>query len=210
MISIKIIQLAHINSMKNPIKKIFLASSVPLLFAGCASLKSNVPFPEPTDGDRARIRVVIPSVFNSYRGVVGYPNSQCLPKSAVGNSGHVVGSSFGFEKNLNGQKIGMPTTSFSEKKGYITAEAYLSADQPVVFTFVMPASADSVSNGSVEYTTYYKGCVAKVGFTPKTNADYELIFPSSGNCQFELNRLVDDKGVVSTNPVPTKAVDKCP
>jgi hypothetical protein len=188
-------------------KKIFLISSIPLLFAGCAALKNNVPFPEPKDGDRARIRVIIPSLFNDYRGVVGYPNSQCMSKK--NKSGHVVGSSFGFEKHLNGQKIGMPNTPFSEKKGYITAEAYVSANQPVIFTFLMPNSASSASTGATNYTTYYGGCTANVGFTPKTNEDYELIFPSSGNCQFELNRLIDEKGVVSTNAIPTKAVENC-
>jgi len=190
-------------------KKTFLTFSISLLFTGCAALKSNVPFPEPKDGDRARIRVVIPSVFNNYRGVVGYPNTQCMPKSAVGTSGLVLGSSFGFEKHLNGQKIGMPTTPFSEKKGYIAAEVYLSASQPIIFTFLMPDFASSVSTGTVKQTTYYKGCRAKVSFTPKANTDYELVFPSSGNCKFELNHLADDKGIVSASPIPTYAVEDC-
>jgi hypothetical protein len=188
-------------------KKILLTFITPLLFAGCAAIKNNVPFPEPKDGDRARIRVVIPSVFNNYRGVVGYPNSQCMSRKTSG--GHVVDSSFGFEKNLNGQKIGMPTTPFSEKKGYITTEAYLPANQPVIFTFLMPGDASAISTGTMNYTTYYKGCIAKVGFTPKTNADYELIFPSNGSCQFALNRLIADKGVVSAEPVSTNDVENC-
>lgn len=188
-------------------KKIFSAFSIPFLLAGCAAIKNNVPFPEPKDGDRARIRVIAPSVFNEYRGVSGYPNSQCLSKKTAG--GHVLGISFGFEKHLNGQKIGMPTTPFSQKEGYVKAEVYLVANQPVIFTFLRPDYASTASTGIMGYTTYYKGCTAKVGFTPKTDEDYELIFPSSESCEFKLNRLTADNGVVSASPVPTNDIKNC-
>ncbi|MDY7546020.1 hypothetical protein RGU75_07225 [Glaciimonas sp. CA11.2] len=190
-------------------KKILLVLNIPLMLLGCAAIKNNVTFPEPKDGERARIRVIIPKVFNDYRGSTGYPNSQCLPKNLSGG-GHIASSYlFGFEKNLNGQKIGIPTTTFSEKKGFVAAEAYLSANRPVIFTFLMPAGASTMSTGTTSYTRYYQGCMAKVGFTPRVNADYELIFPSSGSCQFELSRLIVDKDTVLARPITTDDVRDC-
>ncbi len=189
-------------------KKIFFIYSLPFLLAGCAGLKGNVPLQEPKDGDRARIRVIVPTVFNNYRGTAGYPNSQCLGKKIVG-SGHVASSyPFGFEKNLNGQKIGVPTTPAAEKKGVVNAEAYLAANQPIIFTYLMPDSASSTTVNGLTSTRYYKGCTARVGFTPEVNADYELDF-SSDNCQFELHRLMVDKDVVSATPVSTNEVKNC-
>lgn len=190
-------------------KKLFFIFNLPLLLAGCIALKNNVALTEPTVGERARIRVVIPSVFNNYRGVTGYPNSQCSTKTSAGQ-GHVVSSyPFGFEKNSNGQKIGIPATRYSEEKDYVKAEVYLSANQPTKFSFLMPASASKVDTGLLQMTTYYNGCVARIILTPKANADYELVFPSKESCEFELNRLGTDKGDVSAIPVPANDVEIC-
>jgi hypothetical protein len=197
---------------KTLMKKLLFIFSLPLLLTACGIGKYNVAYSEPKDGDRARIRVIVPTVFNAYRGVTAFPNMQCLPKRPVGG-GHVVGSyAMGFENNLNGQKIGIPASAFSDKKGYVKAEAYLSANQPVMFTFSKPNSTSEspTALGNTKMITIYPdNCFARVVFIPQTNADYELVFTSETSCQFELNRLTVDQGVVSTAPVIQRNIEIC-
>lgn len=193
-------------------KKLLFIFSLPFFLTGCGIAKYNVAFNEPKDGDRARIRVIVPKVFNAYRGVTGYPNTQCLSKRPAG-SGHIASSyAIGFENNLNGQKIGIPATTWSEKKEYVKAETYLSANQPVLFTFSKPNTTSESPTGIAGtklLTIYHDSCFAKIGFIPQKDADYELVFTSETSCQFELNRLAADNGVVSAIPVPTNNVENC-
>jgi uncharacterized protein YceK len=93
-------------------KKILFLIAATFLLSGCNTLKQNVVVSEPTDGERARVRVVIQDI--DYRGVRAYPNSTCVNDKLPGN-GMVanVQMILGFEKNLNNKKIGMPETAHS-------------------------------------------------------------------------------------------------
>jgi hypothetical protein len=159
--------------------------------SGCAALKENVAIREPSENPRARIRVLIPSVLNVYRGVRGYPNSACVGSKVDGN-GNIVSSQLGFEKHLNGQSLGMPTTELSQRKNTVKAEFFAVADQPISFRYLIPDISSLTIVGSDEYRTRIPGCTANISMTPEAGADYELAFElgASGKCAYEARKLV--------------------
>lgn len=193
-------------------KKLLYIFGLPFLLIAYGIGKYNVAHDATKDGGRARIRVIVPTVFNAHREVTAFPNIQCLSKRPAG-SGHVAGSyAIDFDNNLNGQKIGIPASALSEKKGYVKAETYLAANQPIMFTFSRPQSTSespTVPGNTKMVTTYQNSCFARVVFIPETNVDYELVFTSEASCEFELNRLTVDRGVVSAAPVGQRNIEVC-
>jgi len=197
------------------INRFNMLSLVCLVFlSGCAALKENVAIREPSENPRARIRVLIPSVFGVYRGVRGYPNSTCVGSEVVGN-GNIVSSQFGFEKHLNGQSLGMPATELSQRKDTEKAEFFAVADQPISFRYLIPDIASVIIVGGYEHRTRIPGCSANISMIPEAGADYELAFElgTPGTCVHEVRKLlvgpVDGNSSVSRVPLPIQRVGAC-
>jgi hypothetical protein len=170
--------------------------------SGCSALKHNVEFEQPTEGPRARVRVVVPAVFNGYRGVRAFPDKNCLPDVNSPGNGNVVASQFGFEANLTGQKLGMPETPLSAKEGTKQAEIFVTAGQPIVFHYKAPAMATEKAGGG--FVTVYH-CGLPVSFIPEAGVDYELEFVDHVNsCASSLLRLD-----APLTRLPAKRVDNC-
>jgi len=177
------------------------------IIAGCSALKHNVVVAEPTEGDRARIRVVIPNI--DYRGVRAYPNSACvnwdLPGAGMVTS---VQMSLGFEKNLNEKKIGIPTTTYSGNNNYMTAEIYAAANQPITFSINKPPLTEPAGGGYVRF--YPKtACSNAVSFTPEANGDYELVFSDELNCPTTVHKLSVRQQHFEVTPVESQVATRC-
>jgi hypothetical protein len=178
-----------------------------VLITGCSAIKHNVVVTEPADGDRARIRVVIPNI--DYRGVRAYPNSACVNGDLPG-AGMVasVQMSLGFEKNLNEKKIGMPTTTYSKNNNYMTAEIYAAANQPITFSINKPAL--TVPEGGGYVRIYPKtACSNAVSFTPEANGDYELVFSDELNCPATVQKLTVGQQHFEVTPVESQVAKRC-
>jgi len=195
--------------------RLCMLSLASLVFlSGCAALKENVAIREPSENPRARIRVVIPSVFNAYRGVRGYPNSACIGKKVDGN-GNIVSSQFGFEKHLNGQSLDMPATELAQRKNTVKAEFFAVADQPISFRYLIPDISSLTIVGNDEFRTRIPGCTANISMVPEAGADYELAFElgASGKCAYEARKLVvrpsEGDSTASLIPFPIQAVGTC-
>lgn len=158
-----------------------------LVLSGCSALKHNVEVEQPRDGPRARVRVIVPSVFNGYRGVRAFPNRDCLPDLASPGNGNVVASQFGFEKNLTGQDLGMPKTPLPARESVKQAEIFVTAGQPIVFHYRAPAMATENAIGRLQKVHH---CALPVSFVPEAGADYELeFFDHVTSCTSRLLRL---------------------
>jgi hypothetical protein len=192
---------------------------LPMMVAlsGCGALKNNVAFEQPLEGARARVRVVIPTELNQYRGVRAFPNKDCVPdlrhERPPGN-GNVVASNYGFEANLNGQKIGMPETPLSAKKDTKQAEIFVTAGQPVVFRYMLPGVGGTVVRNGVSAPA--TGCPMSVSFIPEAGADYELEFHEldlsvslQGSCAANLYRIGASAPGKEAAPIQVKQVDNC-
>lgn len=161
------------------------------LLSGCSALRSNVALEQPKEGPRARVRVITPSVFNEYRGVRAYPNQACIADNKAPGNGNVVGTQFGFEKSLTGQKLGMPESASSVKEDNNQAEVFVAANQPITFKYLKPDSASVTVIAGFKSTVRLPGCIAAVSFIPEAGADYELVFgdDSSKGCGYSSTRL---------------------
>jgi hypothetical protein len=180
---------------------LIIAATVAL--SGCSALKHNVKFEQPTEGPRARIRVVVPAVFNGYRGVRAFPNRDCLPDVNSPGNGNIVASQFGFEENLTGQKIDMPETLLSAKEDTKQAEIFVTAGQPIVFHYKAPVIAVGTSEDK-RFDVFYH-CALPVSFIPEAGADYELEFVDyDTSCVASLLRLD-----ALPTPLRVKRVDNC-
>lgn len=180
------------------------------LIGGCA-VKGNVTVVEPTAGVRARIRVAAldDAPMGAYRGVRAYPGSQCADRSVPGN-GNVVNPSMGFEKTLNDQSRGMPSTVHSQDNGLRKAEFYATADQPIAITYVrVPSQSVAVAGGMQTTTTYRDGCSHAVQFTPEPNADYEIVFDPARSCKVLAYQLIQTGGQVVAMPFDVQAAQAC-
>lgn len=161
------------------------------LFSGCSALRNNVVVEEPTLGPLARVRIVIPDI--SYRGVRAYPLHSCISQHIPGN-GMVASSQMvlGFEKNLNGRKIDMPVSSYSDRKGFVSAEIFAAGGEPIAFRFMKPST--QLVNGPY-VRVLPDGCGLGVTFVPKANEDYELTFGDEGRCEVNAVRLLLKNGI---------------
>ena len=124
---------------------------MPVLSA-CGSIKGNVSVKEPPEGTRAKIRVAMPSQSNlthAYRGIRAYPNAACISKENPNGGMIMSNAAVGFEKTLNGKKIGMVKTQLSESKNFIKAEFYAAANQPIAFSFYKTSNASSVTQNNI-------------------------------------------------------------
>ncbi|MDR2508368.1 MAG: hypothetical protein LBD67_10355 [Candidatus Accumulibacter sp.] len=169
----------------------FLLFASMAILSGCAALKHNVKFEQPTEGPRARVRVVIPAKLSHYRGVRAFPNSDCVFDVNSPGNGNVVAAWYGFEANLTKQKLGMPETALSVKKDTNQAEIFVVARQPIVFRYRLP---DMSVPMSAPVHGYYRvriipGCAVAVSFTPEAEADYELEFGDLTACSYDLFQL---------------------
>ena len=144
-------------------RKVLFLIAAGFLLSGCNTLKQNVVVSEPTEGERARVRVVIQDI--DYRGVRAYPNSACVNDTLQGN-GIVanVQMVLGFEKNLNNKKIGIPETAHSVDINFVSSEIYVAANEPITFRFHKP-------NTKIEagiYSTWRNdGCYMKKTLIPE-------------------------------------------
>ena len=192
-------------------KPIYFVLLFALFLSGCSTLKKNVPFDGPKEGARARIRVVISSFFNDYASVRAYPNAECIPQGALTpGEGVVVNSQFGFEANLNGQKIGMPETLVSSDDRFNKSEIYVRANQPIVFNYGGPTL--NLVRTSL-YNVYYARCGTSIMFVPQDGVDYEIEFDTVGlrNCDYRVSKIdASIKDVLERNSVPATMTSRCP
>lgn len=181
---------------------IFLA-----VLCGCTALKQNVVVTEPTDGARARIRVVIPNV--DYHGVRAFPDSACVNRS-LPNSGMVtsVQMVLGFEKNLNGKKIGVPETLYSADTRYMSAEIYAKANEPITFSISKPPETEGVG-GQYVRVYYATACNQAVSFIPNANSDYELVFSGAKNCPAMARQLIKTEAQYQEKIIPLEPATAC-
>lgn len=152
-----------------------------LLFSGCSSFSTQFSkLKEPISGDMARVRV------HANMLVKGIPNSDCVDWSKPGAGtifGGLVGSS-----GYVGRSLDMPNPHFLPRKS--SAEFFVTADEPVVFTLLN--TPESRMNCSISVT-----------FTPEKDRDYELLmateavklgFLSEGSrCQAVLYDVTDEQ-----------------
>lgn len=181
------------------------------LIGGCA-VKGNVTVTEPTEGARARIRVAAldDGPVRSYRGVRAFPGSQCADRNLPGN-GNVVNPTMGFEKTLNDQRRGMPSTANSQDSDLRKAEFYATADQPIAITYLRaPSQSVSVTAGVQTTTTYRDSCSRGVQFTPEANSDYEIVFDAARSCGVLAYQLIQTEGLVVAKPIDIQAARACP
>lgn len=178
-----------------------------LTLSGCSALRENVVVSEPDSGARARIRVVIPLSSAAYRGVRAYPGSRCVSHRLPGN-GMVVNMQMilGFEKNLNGRKLGIPETDLSQDKDYVSAEIYAAAEQPISFSYLKPAS--EIVNGPYS-TIYPDGCGLSVSFVPAAGADYELDFEAAAQCVAHAVELRQEGISPQARPIALQVAPAC-
>lgn len=175
------------------------------LLSGCNTLKQNVVVSEPTEGERARVRVVIQDI--DYRGVRAYPNSACVNDKLQGN-GMVanVQMVLGFEKNLNNKKIGIPETAHSVDINFVSSEIYVAANEPITFRFHKP-------NTKIEagiYSTWRNdGCYMKKTLIPEPDGDYELIFTDMPRCLATAHKIVRTNESTTMVPVEYKDTTDC-
>lgn len=180
------------------------------LIGGCA-VKGNVTVIEPTDGPRARIRVAAldEGPMRAYRGVRAYPGSQCIAQDIPGN-GNVVNPSLGFEKTLNDQHRGMPSTVNSQDGDLRKAEIYATANQPIALKYFRAASQSvSVAAGVQTTTTYRDYCAHSVQFIPEAGADYEIVFDAARSCGVLAYQLVQTDGQVAAIPMKIQDAPAC-
>ncbi len=180
------------------------------LISGCA-VKGNVTVIEPSEGARARIRVAAldDGPTGPYRGVRAFPGSQCADRSVPGN-GNVVNPTMGFEKTLNDQRRGMPSTAHSQDNDLRKAEFYATADQPIAITYArMPSQSVNVVGGMQTTTTYRDGCSRGVQFTPEANADYEIVFDAARSCKVLAYQLIQTEGRVVAKPIDMQVAQAC-
>lgn len=208
------------------LRPISLVLTVLALNTGCSALKHNVPVDEPKDGPRARIRVVIPSVFNNYAAVRAYPDTACIPKinESPGN-GNVVVSQFGFAANLNDQKIGIPDTPVSLDKSHNNAEIYVRANQSITFFYLGPVGRIDMP---IERNVRYSSCGFAIALIPQADTDYQIEFDrprepgaitehvatgAEANCRhtYRVTQInASPTNTVEQTPVSATRVDACP
>jgi hypothetical protein len=186
-------------------KKILFLIAATFLLSGCNTLKQNVVVSEPTNGERARVRVVIQDI--DYRGVRAYPNSTCVNDKLPGN-GMVanVQMILGFEKNLNNKKIGMPETAHSVDKNFVSSEIYVAANEPITFRFHKP---NTVLKGGAYDIVLKDGCYMKKTLIPEPNGDYELIFTDVPQCLALAHKIVKTNELTTMVPVEYKDTTDC-
>jgi hypothetical protein len=186
-------------------KNILFLMVLGFFLSGCTTIKQNVVVNEPVDGERARVRVVIPDI--DYRGVRAYPNSACVNDKLPGN-GMVanVQMFLGFEKNLNNKKIGMPETAHSVDKNFVNSEIYVAANEPITFRFHKP---NTVLKSGVYVTVLDDGCYVKKTLVPALNGDYELVFSDPPQCLATAQKIVKTSESMMMVPVEYKDTTDC-
>jgi hypothetical protein len=201
---------------KKSIMKIinFCVLAFMIALSGCAALKYNVALEQPTEGSRARVRVVIPTVFNHSLVVRAFPNRDCAPNLNSPNSGNVVAHQpLGFVASWTGQKLGIPETPLSAKEHTKQAEVFVIADQPIVFFYFAPVMGygGTTRIGTTHFIKTY-GCNFPISFVPEAGTDYELEFaynPSKNICTASLHKLGTPNSKNGMVPIQMERVDKC-
>lgn len=194
------------------IAKTLLLSLAATTLCACSAIKYNVAPVEPTDGDRARIRLAIPAEGNG-RNVLASPNSKCADVTLPG-SGRILSNLTGFEKTLNHKKIGMPESGLYKPADYVNSEIFVRAGQPItVWTFKVPSSAhsESVMNG-VKYVrseVFKDDCKRHVTFIPAAYTDYEMLVGQNGMCSISLVSIARNGAPISPEPIPFQETAFC-
>lgn len=197
---------------------IIVLIALSMIIAGCGAIKRNVPIQEPTDGLRARVRLMVPPADGGYHGVFGYPNRTCVDLNAPGGGNILSGQTIGFEKHLNGQTIGMPITENSQNTKDIQGEIFTVAGQPITLRFFKANSSgpriEPNLYGTGFISTYERrddGCIASFSFVPEAGADYEIGF--FGQCAYTVNQLVKSASehtpLASLIPINTDKTSVC-
>jgi hypothetical protein len=131
-------------------KKYFALLCSAIVF-GCSSLSTQFKTAdEPSDGSRARVRVVANTL------VKAVPGKDCIDWEAPG-AGTVFGGIVG-SKGYRGRSLDIPPSTIPP--GADTAEMYIAADRP--FTLALLTPPDSRVQ-----------CSIAVWFTPEANGDYQ-------------------------------------
>lgn len=185
---------------------------------GCAAIKGNVTLEAPSSGPTANVRVIIPGALNAYHGVRAYPNSTCFGTKVPGNGNVVSSYLIGFEKNLNGQNLGMLPTYLSQKEGSVQAEIQVAANRPITFHYIYPATSRSVfpeAGSPNTYRIYLNGCSATFSFIPEEGSDYELYFDDAlfGICPYNVSKLTapqTEKPLATATTIAVEPAGACP
>jgi hypothetical protein len=183
------------------------------MLAGC-SVQPAVKFAQPTEGARARVRVVIPSEKHyRYRGVNAFPNRDCFSNINFSSPGKglVINSQAEHLAAYRGQKLGMPETSLSAKDNTSQAEIFVAAGQPIIFDYRVTMGEKTTRLAYTTVTTI-DSCTLPVSFVPEAGVDYELefydILPLK-TCISSLSRLNAPTSEKERTPIPVKRVDRC-
>jgi len=157
---------------------------------GCTSIKTQfTAAEEPTDGDRARLRVI------SNTWVKAAPNRSCLDLSAPG-AGTIFGGVFG-SSGYKGRSLNMP--GLKNKKDEV-GELYVAGDKPI--TLELMTTPEGVGYKGRAYS-----CSVVGSFTPQKNKDYEaklILDPVAERCTIAVVEL----GAVN-QPVQVMPAEYC-
>lgn len=181
-------------------------SLVLVVCSGCSAIRQNNVVTEPTTGARAKIRVISGNVVN----VHAYPNLACQNRDSPTGGRVISTATVGFEKTLNGKKIGVPTTAESSAANVVSAEFFAKANEPITFTAFRPTTVWKSTSGNVTTTTTFRdGCSTAFHFKPEENRNYELSFVGTRACEFKLSELNAVNGEVKSAKVETMDSPDC-
>lgn len=169
-------------------KKLLSLAAI-LALSACGSIGTQfTKMSEPTDGERARVRVVANML------VRGVPEKACLNWKQDGAGtvfGGIVGSS-----GYRGRSLKMPNPN--NFKGRSMGEMYVRAGKPV--TYALSNTPESRMR-----------CNIAVTFTPEANHDYELTMNTNRSGAFEsrCSAQVTDITNGGSTPVPLQRASAC-
>lgn len=112
----------------------------------------------------------------------------------------------GFEKNLNGRRIGIPDGADYPNGNSVSAEVYVSAGQPIAFSFLKPSS--QIVNGSY-VRVLPDGCSLAVSFVPDADKDYSLVFGEADRCDVIATQLVSSGERLTEESVLLRPAFEC-
>ncbi|WP_080960619.1 hypothetical protein [Xanthomonas arboricola] len=178
-----------------------LLAAMMVLLAGCGATRSAAlslsTFDEPSDGLRARIRLV-----TERPAPMLYPNRTCVGGTSR-DAGIAPSSRPGPFGTGAGQKIGIPPVAVSGGR-YVT-ETHVRSGEPITLSLSAGGCTD---NRCVLNTPL---CTVSRSFVPATGQDYVATILSRGpECEVEISRIVTQQGRTRLMAEQTAAASRCP
>ena len=148
---------------------------------GCGNIHTvrsfMTPYGEPTEGDRARIRVITNGMIRAV------PNSACVDWR-LPSAGVMVTPDKGFA-HLNDRVLSMPRGRISQalttERALAVSELYIPAGKPITFFYLL--NEKSSGDNTPE-------CALARSFVPRANTEYELWTDRAfGQCFLEVDAI---------------------